>query len=100
MESAENILQNHPKILGSLNSYDPKILGRSKKTIEQTDQIVDSLINKLGSEEHKPFYRKVAWKVSEATINRVLESSMRPGIQNQRAYFIRCIKREKEYYSI
>lgn len=98
MHSTGEILDNpkNPRIKGDLKILNPK--NPRNKTLKQADNIVDYMVSKFQSEEHLPFYRRVAWQVSDNTIKRLIGVAFESGARNPRAYFITCIKHESEYY--
>lgn len=59
--------------------------GRSKKV----EEIADALVQKLGNEQFRPFYCKVAWKLSEARIWQNYEAAMK-GNQPGRLFSYLC----------
>lgn len=80
-------------------SYDHK---RDKnplnKTLAQSDNMVDYLLQKFGNEGYMPFYRKASWLLSDDTIRRLVTAAIEKNANSPVAYFIRCVKREKAYY--
>jgi hypothetical protein len=70
------------------------------KTLKQSDNMVNYLAQKLGSlETHQPFYRHVSWKMHDNTIRRLVGAVQDKNPTSPLAYFITCVKREKEYYT-
>lgn len=82
----------NPRTKESTNILDPRI---PRKTQSQTESIASYLVDKYNSPQHRPFFLKAAWRLSEARINQIVEASQRAG--SPRAYFIACVKREKTY---
>jgi hypothetical protein len=87
------------ELLGPRNPESNSILGpRNPRTQADTDRIANYLVDKFASPEHRPFFLKVAWRFSEAAIAKLVELALERGT-NPRAYFIRSVKNNKDYYA-
>ncbi len=92
-------------IKGVINSsYDHKIkdhMNPWNKNLKQSDAMVAYLSQRFGSvETHTPFYRKVSWRLHDDTIRRLVGVVVDKNPSNPLAYFITCVRREKEYYTM
>lgn len=83
------------------SSYDHKKGNNPhNKTAKQSDQMVSYLISKFGhASTHTPLYRHVSWMLPDDTIMRIVGAVSDKNPNVPIAYFIRCVKREKGYYS-
>lgn len=68
------------------------------RTQLETDAIAEKLVALFKSPEHRPFFLRAAWRLSEARIMQIAEKAMESGYNSPRAYFIKSVKREKDYY--
>lgn len=82
------------------DSSNPPRIPRNRgqvKTQENTEKLADYLVDKFQSPEFRPLFLKVAWRLDQGTIDRLVGTSFELG-KNPRAYFISLVKREKGYY--
>lgn len=63
-----------------------------------TDRIADHLVDKFKSPGYRNFFLHIAWRFEEDTINKHVATAFEKG-NNPRAYFIRLMKNQKEYYA-
>lgn len=86
-------------ILGPRKTEVKNILGpRNPRTQTETDALADRLVTMFNSPEHRPFFLKAAWRLSEARLIEIAEKALSSGYNSPRAYFISSVKREKAYY--
>lgn len=98
MPTLGNIINNSTQIkdLG-LRGDRNKLINNPKLT--KINYIADSLVEKLGSKNHLPFYQKVAWRLDGGTIDRLLATALECG-NNPRALFICLVKQEDKFQSL
>jgi hypothetical protein len=83
-----------------MKSYDLKKLTKvnshknlkSHKSINETDALVDRLIERYDNLQFMPLYRKAAWYLSEATIINLMDKAEQA--DKSCNYFVRCARNE------
>lgn len=89
------VLKNSPRNLRTKDvSHPPRILG---KTQQSTNKTADYLVMKYNAPNYRPAFLKIAWRLEESIIGRIVEASFGHGIKSPRAYFITASKREESY---
>lgn len=87
-------------ILGKKDSSNPPRNPRNRgrvKTQQSTDRKAHWLVDKFNSPEFLPVFRKVAWRLDDGTIDRLVAAAFEMG-DNPRAYFIGSVKKEPAFY--
>lgn len=63
-------------------------------SVKRTENVADYILRKLSaSEDNRPFYLKVAWRLSESKINQNIETALAKG-RNPQKYFTWLCNRE------
>lgn len=91
MKSAATIAS--PRLLGSKTKEEINLLGPRKKTQSSTDHMADFLVETFQAPEYRPAFCKIAWRLDEGSIHRMIASARELG-KNPRAYFMTCAKNE------
>lgn len=73
-----------------------KTCGKTGISTEVADAKADLLVNMFHAPQCRLFFLKCVYHLPEATIQRAIESSMRPEIQSHIRYFTVVAKRELE----